>query len=183
LLARDVMVPDPHVAVAGTMASEVAIMFRTRNISVVPVVDDHRIRRFLGVLSDRDLLIAGTALYAGEGSKTPGELRFANSDPAMIELFLRWRHALFDVDESHLAKYQFGTRSGTVLLCAACGTYAGVILEVDGRMWSVANVRGLAIPQFKGVVAHAVDYDGETVESRIARRKRMWTPTEMTLSA
>ena len=56
MLARDVMVPDPHVAVAGAMASEVAIMFRTRNISVVPVVDDHRTRRYLGVLSDRDLV-------------------------------------------------------------------------------------------------------------------------------
>ena len=54
--ASEAMVADPHVAVAGAMASEVAIMFRTRNISVVPVVDDHRIRRFLGVLSDRDLV-------------------------------------------------------------------------------------------------------------------------------
>ena len=35
-------------AVAGAMASEVAIMLKTRNISVVPVVDDHRTRRFLG---------------------------------------------------------------------------------------------------------------------------------------
>lgn len=50
------MVSDPHVAVAGTMASEVAIMFKTRNISVVPVVDDHRTRKFLGTLSDRDLV-------------------------------------------------------------------------------------------------------------------------------
>lgn len=50
------MVSDPHVAVAGASASEVAIMFRTRNISVVPVVDDHRTRRFLGTLSDRDLV-------------------------------------------------------------------------------------------------------------------------------
>jgi CBS domain-containing protein len=50
------MVSDPHVAVAGAMASEVAIMFRTRNISVVPVVDDHRTRKFLGTLSDRDLV-------------------------------------------------------------------------------------------------------------------------------
>ena len=50
------MVADPHVAVAGAMASEVAIMLRTRNISVVPVVDDHRTRRFLGTLSDRDLV-------------------------------------------------------------------------------------------------------------------------------
>jgi len=54
--ASDVMVPNPFVAVANASASEVAIMFRTRNISVVPVVDDHRTRRFLGVLSDRDLV-------------------------------------------------------------------------------------------------------------------------------
>jgi CBS-domain-containing membrane protein len=44
------------VAVAGAMASEVAIMLRNRNISVVPVVDDHRTRRFLGTLSDRELV-------------------------------------------------------------------------------------------------------------------------------
>jgi CBS domain-containing protein len=54
--ASEAMVPDPHVAVAGAMASEVAIMLKKRNISVVPVVDDHRTRRFLGTLSDRDLV-------------------------------------------------------------------------------------------------------------------------------
>ncbi|HEU5359137.1 MAG TPA: CBS domain-containing protein [Gemmatimonadales bacterium] len=54
--ARDVMVKDPHVAVAGAMASEVAILFHRRDISVIPVVDDHRTRRFLGVISDRDLV-------------------------------------------------------------------------------------------------------------------------------
>ena len=32
--ASEAMVADPHVAVAGAMASEVAIMFKTRNISV-----------------------------------------------------------------------------------------------------------------------------------------------------
>ena len=54
--AFDVMVAEPIVAVAGAMASEVAIMLRNRNISVVPVVDDHRTRRFLGTLSDRELV-------------------------------------------------------------------------------------------------------------------------------
>ncbi|HXW96381.1 MAG TPA: CBS domain-containing protein [Gemmatimonadales bacterium] len=54
--ASEAMVANPFVAVANASASEVAIMFRTRNISVVPVVDDHRTRRFLGVLSDRDLV-------------------------------------------------------------------------------------------------------------------------------
>lgn len=54
--AADVMVKDPHVAVASATATEVAIMFRDRNISVVPVVDDHRTRRFLGTVSDRDIV-------------------------------------------------------------------------------------------------------------------------------
>lgn len=54
--ASEVMVVEPIVAVAGAMASEVAIMLRNRNISVVPVVDDHRTRRFLGTLSDRELV-------------------------------------------------------------------------------------------------------------------------------
>lgn len=50
------MVSNPIVAVAGARASEVAILFRDRNVSVVPVVDDHRTRRFLGTLSDRDIV-------------------------------------------------------------------------------------------------------------------------------
>jgi predicted transcriptional regulator len=54
--ASEAMVPNPFVAVANASASEVAIMFKARNISVVPVVDDHRARRFLGVVSDRDLV-------------------------------------------------------------------------------------------------------------------------------
>jgi CBS domain-containing protein len=54
--ASEVMVSHPIVAVAGARASEVAILFRDRNVSVVPVVDDHRTRRYLGTLSDRDIV-------------------------------------------------------------------------------------------------------------------------------
>ena len=46
-------------------------------------------------------------------------------------------------------------------------------------MWSILNVRGLAIPEFKDRVAEPVVYEGETPEARIARRKAKWTPTEM----
>jgi CBS domain-containing protein len=56
MLASEIMVKDPIVAVAGARVSEVAILFRDRNVSVVPVVDDHRTRRFLGTLSDRDIV-------------------------------------------------------------------------------------------------------------------------------
>lgn len=40
----------------------------------------------IGTLSDRDLLIAGTALYAGEGSKADGTVGFANTNPSLIDL-------------------------------------------------------------------------------------------------
>lgn len=46
----------------------------------------HRIAR----LSEREFLVAGTALYAGEGSKRNGTLSFANSDPRMIAFFCAW---------------------------------------------------------------------------------------------
>jgi CBS domain-containing protein len=62
--ASEVMVTEPIVAVANASATEVAIMFRRRNISVVPVVDDHRTRRLLGVVSDRDLVTRVLAPHA-----------------------------------------------------------------------------------------------------------------------
>lgn len=52
------------------------------------------------VLSDRELLLVGAALYAGEGSKTPGEVRFTNSDPRMIQFFVEWLRRCFGVDTS-----------------------------------------------------------------------------------
>jgi hypothetical protein len=57
----------------------------------------------LGELSERDLFIAGIALYAGEGTKVEGKgIGFTNTDPRMIALFLAWLRQFFDVDESRL---------------------------------------------------------------------------------
>ncbi|MFG2927924.1 hypothetical protein [Streptomyces achromogenes] len=52
-------------------------------------------REEIGELSDRDLFIAGVALYWAEGSKDKPHARrervaFVNSDPDMIRLFLAW---------------------------------------------------------------------------------------------
>jgi len=56
----------------------------------------------IGMLSDRDLLIAGLALYAGEGAKTDGAVKFANSDPRMVLFFTSWLRRCFTIDESRL---------------------------------------------------------------------------------
>ncbi|MCK1796854.1 hypothetical protein MTQ01_12670 [Streptomyces sp. XM4193] len=49
----------------------------------------------VGLLSDRELFLVGVGLYWAEGAKSkphrPSErVRFVNSDPGMIALFLRW---------------------------------------------------------------------------------------------
>jgi hypothetical protein len=59
-------------------------------------------RQRIGELSDRDLLVAGTALYAGEGAKTDGSVRFANSDPRMVAMFCTWLRTCFSIDEARL---------------------------------------------------------------------------------
>ena len=87
--------------------------------------------------------------------------------------------ATFEIERAALATYQFGTRTGTSLICRKCGMYVGVTLEEDGKVWSVLNVRGLAIAEFAGRSPEPVVYDGEKPEERIARRKAKWTPTEI----
>jgi AcrR family transcriptional regulator len=56
----------------------------------------------VGRLSEREFLVAGVALYAGEGNKGDGKLRFANSDPRMIGFFCSWLRRFFEIDESRL---------------------------------------------------------------------------------
>ena len=54
--ASEVMIADPVVAAAGATSAEVAALMRVKNISVVPVVDNPKDRRYLGTISDRDIV-------------------------------------------------------------------------------------------------------------------------------
>jgi CBS domain-containing protein len=56
------MIPDPIVVAAGATSAEVAALMRSRNISVVPVIDDPKARRYLGSVSDRDIVTQCVAL-------------------------------------------------------------------------------------------------------------------------
>jgi hypothetical protein len=48
------------------------------------------------------LRAAGTALYVGEGSKTPGSVKLVNTNPDVVAFFLRWLRAEFVIDECRL---------------------------------------------------------------------------------
>jgi hypothetical protein len=56
----------------------------------------------VGTLDDDAFLAAGVALYAGEGAKTDGNVKFANTDPAMARFFCAWLRRYFVIDEARL---------------------------------------------------------------------------------
>jgi len=68
-----------------------------------------RIRKYeqLGIerlqgLTKREFLIAGLALYWGEGTKKALKLRFCNSDPKLINFMIRWVRECFKVQRQDL---------------------------------------------------------------------------------
>lgn len=87
----------------------------------------------IGTLSEAAFLAAGVALYAGEGTKSDGAVRFANSDPAMIQFFCAWFRRFFEVDEARLR--------GRVYL------HQGLDIDAATAHWS--KVTGIPLDQFR----------------------------------
>ena len=73
---------------------------RRKRAEIDRLVEEGRDR--IGRLSEREFLVAGVTLYAGEGSKTDGTVRFVNSDPRMQVFFCAWLRRFFEIDESRL---------------------------------------------------------------------------------
>ena len=59
-------------------------------------------RARIGRMTERDFLVAGVALYAGEGAKTDGDVKFANTNPQMVLFFCTWLRRFWPVEESRL---------------------------------------------------------------------------------
>ncbi len=79
---------------------------RLKYINKIKKLTDQKINRLkkegikaVGNLSKRELFLVGVALYWGEGFKKDSQVSFANSDPKMIRLFLKW---LFDCFGYHI---------------------------------------------------------------------------------
>ena len=73
---------------------------RRKQAEIDRLLEEGRAR--IGRLSEREFLVAGVALYAGEGSKGDGSVRFVNSDPRMVALFCSWLRHFYEIDESRL---------------------------------------------------------------------------------
>lgn len=59
----------------------------------------------IGKLSDREYLIAGLALYWGEGTRKNRRVEFCNSDPKMIQFLLIWLKRFFFIETKDIKCY------------------------------------------------------------------------------
>lgn len=110
-------------------------------------------RATIGTLSKRELMLIGTALYWGEGAKVMNTKRhpildFANSDPEMVAVYMRFVREILNIKEDRI-------RAGIHL-------YAGTDIAKAKKHWS--EVTGL--PEDRFFVVKQV--------SRASKGKRGW---------
>ncbi len=79
-------------------------------------------------------------------------------------------------DEAQLLPYRFGTRTADFHVCLACGVVPASTCVIGGRRYAVLNVNTFDGVDRARLVERATYFEGETTESRLARRARNWTP-------
>jgi hypothetical protein len=129
LWVRDVAF-EPLPRVTRGRRREPNALQRRRQAEVERLLEEGRTR--IGRLSEREFLVAGVALYAGEGSKRDGSVIFANSDPRMVVFFCSWLRHFFPIDESRLRVRLY--------------LHQGLGMAGAGAFWS--ELTGIAASQF-----------------------------------
>ena len=77
-------------------------------------------------------------------------------------------------DPALVSKYVFGTRTATFYVCSTCGAVPLVTSEIANHVYAVVNVNALENVDESWLRHAAANFDGEDIESRLARRKRNW---------
>lgn len=89
------------------------------------------------------------------------------------------RAHLLVTDPTALQHYRFGLNTADFLLCRHCGGYLGAMIPEavsDGQTEPARITLNLRLTELRERPAQAADYEGETAEQRMARRRRGWTP-------
>ena len=105
---------------------------RTAKLRQISELDALGVQR-IGTLGEEAFLVAGIALYAGEGAKTDGQVKFANTDPRMVSFFCSWLRRFFDIDETRLR--------------VSIYLHEGLDLEAAEEHWS--KITGVPREQFR----------------------------------
>ena len=77
-------------------------------------------------------------------------------------------------DPALVSKYAFGTRTAEFHVCARCGIAPVVTSRIDDQLYAVVSVNALEGID-PALLRHSpANLEGESTETRLARRKRNW---------
>ena len=85
-------------------------------------------------------------------------------------------------DAALVERYRFGTETADFHICRNCGVVPFVTSNIDGAVFAVVNVNSFEGVDPAELESSPTDFDGETLKSRLARRRRAWIP-EVTIEA
>ena len=77
-------------------------------------------------------------------------------------------------DPALVSKYAFGTRTAMFHVCSRCGAVPLATSEIADHLYAVVNVNVLENVDEAWLRRAPASFDGEDVESRLARRARNW---------
>jgi hypothetical protein len=77
-------------------------------------------------------------------------------------------------DRALVSEYVFGTRTATFHVCARCGAVPLVTSVIADCLYAVVNVNTLEDVDAAWLRRASASFEGEDVESRLARRARNW---------
>jgi hypothetical protein len=78
--------------------------------------------------------------------------------------------------EARVNRYRFGTKTADFHVCATCGAIPIVTCMIEGTRYAVFNVNTFDDVDRSRLVEMTTNFEGETTETRLARRRRNWTP-------
>ena len=79
-------------------------------------------------------------------------------------------------DGSRVTSYRFGTETADFHVCSTCGVVPLVTCAIEGTRYAVVNANTFDDVKSSQLVQTATDFEGETTDTRLARRRRNWTP-------
>ena len=86
------------------------------------------------------------------------------------------RFRLQIADDSGVMRYRFGTKTADFHVCMTCGAIPIVTSTIEGVRYAVFNVNTFDGIDRSQLVETVTNFEGETTENRLARRRRNWTP-------
>lgn len=91
------------------------------------------------------------------------------------------RFRLSIADQNQTGQYQFGTKTADFHVCKTCGIVPIVTCVIDGKRYAVVNVNTFDDADRSELAEAPSNFEGESTEDRLARRRRNWTPEQASI--